>query len=314
MCDTINPASMKIFYSDHFTLPLPPRHRFPISKYAMLRERVFAAKFNANTELLEAPAAADEEILLVHTSAYWDKVVSGTLDAKEIRRIGIPWSPELVERTRRSVGGTLAASRAVLDGTGDAALSLNLAGGTHHAYPDHGEGYCVVNDVAIAARAMMAEGRASRVVIIDCDVHQGNGTAAVFKSDSRVYTFSIHGEKNFPFHKEPSHLDIALPDGCGDEDYLRALRRGLEISIEESHADLALYIAGADPFAGDRLGRLALTKAGLLERDRLVLESCRSSGLPAAVVLGGGYGRQIEDTVEIQFQTVSLAVEMSHAG
>jgi acetoin utilization deacetylase AcuC-like enzyme len=312
---------MDIYYSDHFTLPLPPTHRFPMPKYALLRERVLSAHFPPTTQLLVAPPALDEEILRVHTPAYWSRVVTGTLDEKEIRRIGFPWSPGLVERTRRSVGGTLAACRAVMPERHSSPpahltpsapmISVNLAGGTHHAYPEHGEGYCVLNDVAIAARAMLAEARAARVVIIDCDVHQGNGTAAIFIGDPLVYTFSIHADKNFPAHKESSHLDIALPDGCGDSGYLSALLEGLEIAIEDSQADLALYIAGADPYAGDRLGRLSLSKNGLLERDRLVFDACRSSGIPVVVVMGGGYGLQIEDTVDIQFQTVCLAVEMA---
>jgi acetoin utilization deacetylase AcuC-like enzyme len=282
-------------------------------KYALLRQRVFDAGFPLPMTLVESPPATDEEILRVHTPEYWGRVVAGTLDEKEIRRIGFPWSPGLVERTRRSVGGTLAACRTVVNTQFNyVGLSINLAGGTHHAYPDHGEGFCVLNDVAIAARAMLAGERVERVAIIDCDVHQGNGTAAIFAGDSQVYTFSIHAEKNFPFHKSPSHLDIGLPDGCGDAEYLDALRAGLERAIEESQAGLAIYIAGADPYGGDRLGRLALTKPGLLERDRLVLDSCLSAGLPVAITMGGGYARQVEDTVDIQFQTVRLAVEMAN--
>lgn len=298
---------MKIYYSDHVILPLPEGHRFPISKYGLLRERVLNAGFVPPQDLVVSPPASDEEILRVHTAEYWNKVVSGTLSEKEIRRIGFPWSPGMVERTRRSVGGTIGACRAALaDG-----LAANLAGGTHHAYADHGEGFCVLNDVAVAARAMQAEKRAGRVVIIDCDVHQGNGTASIFAGDESVYTFSIHGAKNFPFHKEPSDLDIALPDGCGDAEFLEELKRGLEISIDESHAELAIYIAGADPYQSDKLGRLALTQAGLLARDQMVFEYCQDAGLPVAVVMGGGYAHNIEDTVEIQFQTVRLAVELN---
>jgi acetoin utilization deacetylase AcuC-like enzyme len=285
-------------------------------KYALLRERVFASALPPATLMVEAPPAADDEILRVHLPEYWAKVVNGQLDEKEIRRIGFPWSPGLVERTRRSVGGTLAACRAILPTNGSPhhqsiiPFSVNLAGGTHHAYPDHGEGFCVLNDVAIAARAMLAEARVEHIVIIDCDVHQGNGTAAIFHGDPQVYTFSIHADKNFPAHKEFSHLDIALPDGCADAEYLTALQAGLEIAIEDSSAELALYIAGADPFIGDRLGRLSLTKNGLLERDRMVFDACQSSGIPLAIVMGGGYAHHIEDTVDIQYQTVRLAAEM----
>ncbi len=302
---------MHIYYSDHIVHPLPAGHRFPMPKYGLLTGRVREAGLG-RVELLPARPAGDAEILRVHTPEYWAKVTGGTLSEKEIRRLGFPWSLALVERTRRSVGGTLDACRAALaDGAG---LAANLAGGTHHAYPDHGEGFCVLNDVAIAARAMQAEGRAGQVVIIDCDVHQGNGTAAIFAGDPSVFTFSIHGEKNFPFHKEPSDLDLGLPNGCGDEAYLAALEAGVAQAIEESRAELAVYIAGADPYQGDRLGRLALTMPGLLARDRLVFEHCRAAGLPVAVVMGGGYARQIEDTAEIHFQTVRLAAELSRSG
>ena len=297
---------MKIYYSDHFLIPLPAEHRFPMPKYARLRERVWQANLTQPADRIEAEPASDEVILRVHTPEYWQKVVTGTLSEKELRRIGFPWSPGLVERTRRSVGGTLGACRTALK----EGLAANLAGGTHHAYPEHGEGYCVLNDVAIAARAMQAEDRARRVVIVDCDVHQGNGTAAIFAGDSSVYTFSVHGAKNFPFHKEPSDLDIALPDGSGDTEFLEAVRFGLETAIFQARADLAIYIAGADPFADDRLGRLKMSKAGLLERDRLVLEGCRAAGLPVAIVMGGGYSRDIDDTVDIHFQTIALAARL----
>jgi acetoin utilization deacetylase AcuC-like enzyme len=237
-------------------------------------------------------------------------LVYGTLSEKEARRIGFPWSPQLLERSRRSAGGTIAACRSALqDG-----LSAYLGGGTHHAYPDHGEGYCVFNDVAVAVRSLQFEGGFRRAVILDCDVHQGNGTAAIFGGDPSVFTFSIHGEKNFPFHKESGDLDIPLPDGCGDEAYLAALQRGVQASLERAQSGLAVYIAGADPFVGDRLGRLALSKAGLAERDRLVLELCRLAGLPVAIVLGGGYARNVEDTVDIHMQTIRLAADIAASG
>jgi acetoin utilization deacetylase AcuC-like enzyme len=189
-------------------------------------------------------------------------------------------------------------------------MAANLAGGTHHAYADHGEGYCVFNDVAVAARVMQAEGRVRRVVVLDCDVHQGNGTASIFDGDDSVFTFSIHGEKNFPFHKEKSALDIGLPDGTGDEAYLEALLGGIRQSLERARADLALYLAGSDPYMDDRLGRLSLSKDGLAERDRLVFEACRNSGLPVAITMAGGYARQIDDSVDIHFQTIRIAVEL----
>lgn len=295
---------MKIYHSDHFSIHLPAAHRFPIMKYALLRERIEAAGIARPGDLQVAPPASDVEILRVHTPAYWHSIKDGSIDPKAMRRIGFPWSPELVERARRSVGGTLAACRSVLGGAGP--LAANLAGGTHHAYADHGEGYCILNDVAIAARAMQAEERARKILVIDCDVHQGNGTAAIFASDPDVYTFSIHAEKNYPFQKEISRLDIHLPDEAGDGEYLAALQSGLETAIEDSRAELAIYIAGADPFIGDKLGRLALSKPGLLARDRLVFNAYLGAGLPAAIVMGGGYGRLVEDTVEIQYHTIEL--------
>ncbi len=234
---------MKVFYSDHVAYPLPPGHRFPTSKYGLLRQRV-ADELVPPCELLPAEAATDGQLLRVHDAAYVDKVASGMLSDREVRRIGLPWSPELVERSRRSVGATLAACRAALED----GIAASLTGGTHHAFPDFGAGYCVFNDIAVASRAMQAEGRARRVVVIDCDVHQGDGTAAIFASDSSVFTFSIHGAKNFPLRKQRSDLDVELPDRTGDADYFDALEVGLERSLALAVADLAIYLAGADPF------------------------------------------------------------------
>lgn len=298
---------MKIFYCDHFVLPLPPGHRFPIQKYVLLRERVMAAALIPPPDLTVPEPATDQQILRVHDEDYLQRVKSGHLTPKEMRRIGFPWSPQLVERSRRSVGGTLNTCRAaLLDG-----IAVNLAGGTHHAFPDHGQGYCVFNDSAIAARAMQAEGKAGRVVIIDCDVHQGDGTATIFAGDPTVFTFSIHGARNFPFHKVRSDLDIELEDGTGDGAYLETLQGGVERALALARADLVIYLAGADPYAGDRLGRLALSKAGLAARDRMVLELCRRAGIPVAIVMAGGYARQVQDTVDIHFQTVRIAAGMA---
>ncbi|MBN1147179.1 MAG: histone deacetylase [Anaerolineales bacterium] len=300
---------MKVYYSDHYSVPLPEGHRFPMPKYALLRERILAEGLVAPGDLQPAEPAADEQILRVHDRDYFERVVEGQLEESEIRRIGLPWSPELVERSRRSVGGTLAACRAALqDG-----IAANLGGGTHHAHPGHGEGFCVFNDVAIAARAMQAEKRAGRLVILDCDVHQGDGSAAIFSGDPSVFTFSIHGEKNFPFRKQPSDLDLALPDASGDQAYLEALQGGAALAMQQARPGLAIYIAGADPYHDDRLGRLALTKDGLAARDRLVFEMCRAAGLPVAVVMGGGYARRVEDTVEIHLQTIRIACEYATA-
>jgi acetoin utilization deacetylase AcuC-like enzyme len=302
----IGDQAMKIFKTDQFALPLPEGHRFPVSKYALLRQRVEAAKLVPPEDLLEAPAAGDEEITRVHTVEYLRRVKNGKLTEKELRRIGFPWSPQMVERSRRSSGATIAAARAALR----EGIAVNLAGGTHHAFADRGEGYCVFNDAAIAARAMQAEGLAQRVVIIDCDVHQGNGTAKIFESDPSVFTFSIHGAKNFPFHKETSDLDVALIDDADDATYLAALREALPVVLDRAQADLAIYLAGADPYFDDSFGRMKLTKPGLRERDRFVLESCRAIDLPVAITMAGGYAKNPEDVADIHFQTVKLAAEV----
>jgi len=293
---------MKVFYCDHFVLPLPPGHRFPMEKYALLRARVAAAR-RGQFELCVPAAARDEEILLAHTAAYLQRVVAGTLSEQEIRALGFPWSPQLVERSRRSSGATIAACRAALtDGA-----AANLAGGTHHAFAAQAQGFCVFNDSAIAARAMQREGLARRVLIVDCDVHQGNGTAAILADDPSIFTFSIHGRNNFPFRKERSDLDVELADGSEDGVYLAALAQGLETALERSEANLVIYLAGADPYAGDRLGRLALSKAGLAERDRQIFAACARAGLPVALAMAGGYARSIEDTVDIHWRSVAQA-------
>lgn len=293
---------MKIYYADPFILPLPQGHRFPMAKYGRLRERV-AATLVPPHKLLIPAAARDEELLRVHTVQYLAQVVEGRLDRNHSRRIGFPWSPQMVERSRRSVGATLEASRSALaDG-----VAVNLAGGTHHAFADRGEGFCVFNDVAVAVRAMQAEGRARRMAIIDCDVHQGNGTAAIFRDDPTVFTLSIHGASNFPFRKERSDLDIALADGAGDELFLQAVALGLEEILRAEPYDLAYFVAGADPFEGDRLGRLGVSKVGLAERDRRVLGTCWAVGLPVVVVMGGGYAVELDDIVDIHYHTVCTA-------
>jgi acetoin utilization deacetylase AcuC-like enzyme len=279
---------MKVFYSDHFVLPLPEGHRFPMVKYSMLRERVARDRICGPGELLTK------------------RVASGTLTEREVRRIGFPWSERMVERSRRASGGTLGACLAALD----EGFAANLAGGTHHAFSDRGEGYCVFNDSAIAVRAIQAAGLVERVVVIDTDVHQGNGTAAILRGDPTVFTFSIHGAKNFPFHKEESDLDAPLPDGAGDTEFLATLERGLEAALDAADAYLAIYLAGADPFEGDRFGRLSVTKSGLAERDRIVLEACRERGIPVAVTMAGGYAKEVGDTVDVHFQSVSRAADL----
>jgi acetoin utilization deacetylase AcuC-like enzyme len=297
---------VKVFYSDHFVLPLPEGHRFPMVKYSMLRERVARDGICGPGELRTPRAVRDEEILRAHAPDYLERVVSGTLTEKEMRRIGFPWSEKMVERSRRASGGTLGACLASLD----EGFAANLAGGTHHAFSDRGEGYCVFNDSTIAARAVQAAGLVERVVVIDTDVHQGNGTAAILHGDPTVFTFSIHGANNFPFHKEESDLDAPLPDGAGDTEFLSTLESGLEAALDAADASLAIYLAGADPFEGDRLGRLSVTKSGLAERDRIVLETCRERGIPVAVTMAGGYASEVEDTVDVHFQSIRRAADL----
>ncbi len=305
---------MRAFYSSHFLLPLPPGHRFPMPKYAMLRERL--AHELPGVEMMEAPRATDGELALAHTPAYIDAVANGSLSPAAMREIGFPWSEPMVERSRRSVGATAAAARyALVHG-----MSANLAGGTHHAYADKGSGFCVFNDVAVAVRLMQSEwGRtaspsgvrraALKVAVIDLDVHQGNGTASIFKNDDSVFTLSLHGEKNFPFRKEPGDLDVNLPDGCGDDEYLHALEGALDELARRFTPDLVIYLAGSDPFEGDRLGRLKLSYDGLEARDRRVFDWCLTRRTPVAFAMAGGYGVKIEETVQVQVNTYRVALD-----
>ncbi|MCX8099475.1 MAG: histone deacetylase [Casimicrobiaceae bacterium] len=296
---------MRCFYSDHFVLPLPEGHRFPMAKYRLLRERVAALD---PTLLEEAPRASDEQLLLAHDAAYIERLSTGTLSAAEIRAIGFPWSPQMAERARRSTGATIAALCFAIETGG---CGINLAGGTHHAFRDHGEGFCCYNDAAVAARvALERMSGLQRIAIIDLDVHQGNGTAAILRDDPRVFTFSMHGAKNYPVRKEQSDLDVELPDGTDDETYLRLLAEHLPQLLDRFRPQALIYLAGADPYEGDRLGRLALTRAGLAARDRFVLESARRRGLPVAIAMAGGYAEAIEDIVAIHFSTVPLALEV----
>jgi acetoin utilization deacetylase AcuC-like enzyme len=300
------PYIVKVFYSDHFVLRLPEGHRFPMVKYSMLRKRVAQDGICGPGELLTPRAVTDQEILRAHDADYLKRVVSGKLTQKEVRRIGFPWSERMVERSRRASGGTLGACLAALD----EGFAANLAGGTHHAFSDRGEGYCVFNDSAIAARAVQATGLVERVVVIDTDVHQGNGTAKILHGDPTVFTFSIHGARNFPFNKEESDLDAPLPDGAGDTEFLATLEIGLEAALDAADADLAIYLAGADPFEGDRLGRISVTKSGLTERDRIVLETCKERGIPVAITMAGGYANEVKDTVDIHFQSIRKAADL----
>ena len=270
-----------------------------MEKYRLLRERLAGS----GRVTLEVPCAASRaELGRAHTPDYVERVFSGGLASEEIRRIGFPWSPQLVERSQRSVEGTLAAARAALDD----GCAANLAGGTHHAFPGHGEGFCVFNDVAVAIRSLQATTDVTGFAVIDLDVHQGNGTAAIFADDPRVFTLSVHGTNNFPFRKEMSDLDIELPDGTADERYLDSVERGLGRALE-ARPELAFYIAGADPYVGNRLGRMDVSKAGLAERDRMVFEHCEHSRTALAIVMLGGYAADVSDTVDIHEATVTAA-------
>ena len=297
---------MHAFYADHYVLPLPEGHRFPMRKYSRLRERL--GQELPGLQMQAAPPASDGELALAHTPAYIQAVCTGSLPAPMQREIGFPWSEAMVARSRRSAGATVAAARVALR----EGLAGNLAGGTHHASSDKGGGFCVFNDAAVAARLMQAEHfrhskRVLQVAVIDLDVHQGNGTAQIFTQDASVFTLSLHGEKNFPFRKVPSDLDVGLPDGTGDEPYLHALHLALETLEHRFDAGLIIYLAGADPHEGDRLGRLKLTFDGLIARDRAVMDWAWQRRIPLVVCMAGGYGRDIETTVQVQVHTWTVA-------
>jgi acetoin utilization deacetylase AcuC-like enzyme len=276
----------------------------------MLRDRIVADPFHEPDTLLVPPAATIEQLCQAHDREYIDKVLEGRLSPAEIKRIGFPWSEEMVERSRRSSGATLAASESALVDR----VSVNMAGGTHHAMRDIGEGFCVFNDAAVAIRSLLSAGKIRRALVVDCDVHQGNGTAQILRDDPRVFTFSIHGEKNFPLRKFPSHLDIDLPDGTEDHAYLAQLQIGLSQCLMAGPYDLMIYLAGADPFLDDRLGRLKLTKTGLAQRDQLVMKSAQLNCIPIAIAMAGGYARRIEDIVDIHAQTIRLAAKLYRDG
>ena len=294
---------VEVFHCDTFVLPLPEKHRFPMAKYEKLRLAVANCReLSPGVSLCLPPAASDQQITLVHCPRYLEALRTGQLDRKIERGIGFPYSPALLERSRRSVGATLAACRSALEH----GVAVNLAGGTHHAFGDRGEGFCVLNDSAVALRTLQSEGQIERALIIDTDVHQGNGTASIFQNDDSVFTFSIHGAKNFPFRKVDSDLDVALPDETNDSEYLRALDQAL-FKLREIPGDLVIFQSGADPYEHDKLGRLSMSKEGLRERDRRVFSWISQRGLPVAVTMGGGYAPLIEDIVEIHLETVRQA-------
>jgi len=301
--DCRSASQLKLFHTDVFVLPLPVGHRFPMVKYARLRDLLGACGEFSAADFQLPEAASDADLRRAHDAAYVARVGRGELSAAEIRRLGFPWSEAMVERWRRSAGATVAACQAALqDG-----CAVNLAGGTHHAHAGHGEGFCVFNDSVVAARVLQAEGCVRRIAVIDCDVHQGNGTATLCAEDETIFTFSIHGQHNFPFVKAASDLDIALPDGSGDTLYLEQLTSALDEVFARAQPELVIYLAGADPYHGDRLGRLALTFDGLARRDERVLTACRRRGVPVAVTMAGGYAHAIDDTVRIHGRTVLSA-------
>ncbi|MCE9602507.1 MAG: histone deacetylase [Gemmatimonadetes bacterium] len=289
--------------SAHYAIALPAGHRFPIAKYALLREAVLAEGVVLAAHLHDPARAPLEDVRRVHDAAYLDRLVQGTMPAAEQRRLGFPWSEGLVERSFRACGGTLeAAAHALRNG-----IAMNLAGGTHHAFASHGEGFCVLNDVAVAVRALRARGLVERVAVIDLDVHQGNGTHAILADDEASFTFSMHGGRNYPFRKVPGRLDIELEDGTGDAEYLERLAGALPGVLAAARPDIVFYLAGADPHEGDTLGRLKLSFDGLMRRDALVLESARAVGVPVAIAIAGGYGREMDDTVRVHLNTARIA-------
>lgn len=281
-----------------------------MAKYALLHERVAGARERLGVSLEEAPQAGVDDLLRVHARDYVERVLNGTLSAQEQRRIGFPWSPQMAERSRRVSGATIAALRAAITSDG---IGVTLAGGTHHAAADRGAGYCVFNDSVVAARHVQAAGLARRVLVVDLDVHQGDGTASLVRDDPTIYAFSMHAARNYPAVKPPSDLDVALPDGTGDAEYLDLLAAHLPRAIAESRADAVIYLAGADPYVADRLGFLALSKPGLRERDRMVLSRCAAAGLPVAVSMAGGYAESVDDIVDIHYATVDVAAGLARA-
>ena len=291
---------MRVFSHDTATFPLPPGHRFPLAKYRLLRERLIADGTVTPGDVAFPDPCPWPALARVHDAGLLLRIRTGALDDRERRGLGLPWSPQLVERGRRSVAGTIAAARDALE----RGLGLNLGGGTHHAGRDFARGYCLFNDVAVATASLRAAGAARRVLVVDCDVHQGDGTADLLGPDPEAFTLSLHGARNYPFRRVPSDLDVDLPTGTGDADYLAALTNALDVAGRRLPApDLAFYLAGADPWAGDRLGRLALSKQGLATRDALVLERLRRGGVPVCVVLAGGYAPDVRDTVDINAAT-----------
>ena len=296
---------MQVFYTPRYYAEIGDGHIFPIRKFELVRDRLLAEGTLHADELLEPQPASVEQVRLVHTGDYVSRLLSGALTAKELRRLGLPWSESLVRRSFYATGGTIAAARAALVES----YASNLAGGTHHSFADRGEGFCVFNDVAVAIRVLRNEGLIGRAAIIDCDVHQGNGTATIFAGDNDTFTFSIHGANNYPLFKARSSLDVELPDGTTDHDYLDCLVNHFP-SVFDADPEIVFYLAGADPYRGDKLGRLGLTIDGLRQRDACVLRECYEREVPVVTVMSGGYGKEINDTIEIHCNTIRMVKEI----
>jgi acetoin utilization deacetylase AcuC-like enzyme len=292
----------KVFYTPRYYADIGEGHVFPIRKFELVRDRLLAEGTLAPSEIIEPQPAPIADVLLVHTEDYVTRLRAGALTPRELRRLGLPWSKALVRRSFLATGGTIGAARAALA----EGIASNLAGGTHHAFPERGEGFCVLNDVAVAVRVLRRDGLIGRAAVVDLDVHQGNGTATIFEDDAGVFTFSVHGAKNYPVFKARSTLDVELPDGTGDDVYLRTLAEHLP-RVFADRPDLVFYLGGADPYAGDKLGRLSLSIDGLRARDEFVLGECRARGVPVATVMSGGYAADINDTVEIHCNTIRAA-------
>jgi acetoin utilization deacetylase AcuC-like enzyme len=296
------------YHPDYFVL-LPPSHPFPMAKYPLLYQRLRAAGWLREGRVLEPEEASLDDLRLVHTQDYLQQLADGSLDAAAVRKIGVPWSPALWRRSRLAAQGTLLAARAALED----GLAANLAGGTHHAFAGHGEGFCLLNDVAVAIRVLQRDARARRALVIDLDVHQGNGTADIFAGDAEVFTFSMHGERNYPTRKMRSTLDAGLADGVGDDEYLALLRQHLDAILAAFVPDVVFYLAGVDPVRGDRYGRLALSDEGLRQRERAVLAACVSRGLPVVITIAGGYAPTPERTAELHAIVFEEALALSPA-
>ncbi|HZH89784.1 MAG TPA: histone deacetylase [Pyrinomonadaceae bacterium] len=293
---------MQVFYTPRYYADIGEGHVFPIRKFELVRDRLIGEGTLAPSEIIEPQPAPVADVLLVHTEDYVTRLRAGALTPRELRRLGLPWSKALVRRSFLATGGTTSAARTALV----SGIASNLAGGTHHAFPERGEGFCVLNDVAVAIRTLRRDGALERAAVVDLDVHQGNGTATIFEGDREVFTFSMHGAKNYPVFKARSTLDVELPDGTGDGEYLRALAEHLP-RVFSNRPDIVFYLGGADPYAGDKLGRLSLSIEGLRARDEFVLSECRARGVPVVTVMSGGYATDIDDTVEIHCNTIRAA-------